>query len=95
MPDLNAFNLLDEPVADRLQSFWGPRMEPVNSCALDESWKSSGPNTKGSAHGRETQYHLQRSEQTDKESAKYTYCIQTDPYKSPYLNITRYAAKCT
>lgn len=54
-PDLNAFNLLDEPVADRLQSFWGPRMEPVNGGTLDEGWKTSSPNMKGIAHGGQTQ----------------------------------------
>lgn len=73
MPDLNAFNLLDEPVADRLQSFKGPRMEPVNGGALDKSRESTGPKTKGTAHGRQTQYHLQKGKQGHKESLKHTY----------------------
>lgn len=63
--DLNAFNLLDEPVADRLQSFWGPRMEPIDGGALDKSGESMGPKTKGTAHWRQTQYHLQREKQEE------------------------------
>lgn len=61
--DLNAFNPLDEPVADRLQSFWGPRMEPVDSGAMGKSRESMGPKTEGTAHWRQTQYHLQRRKQ--------------------------------
>lgn len=74
--DLNTFNLLDEPVADRLQGFRGPRMEPVNGGGLDESRESTGPHTKGAAHGRQTQYHLLRREQGEEESAKQ---VRTDP----------------
>lgn len=75
-PDLNALNLLDEPVADRLQSISSPRMEPVDGGALDKGRESTGPYTKDIAHRRQTQDHLQIRNQRHKESPhKNTYCI--------------------
>lgn len=64
-PDLDAFNFLDEPVADRLQSFGAPRMKPVDGGALDERRESTGSNAEGIAHRRHTQHHLQAKKQKD------------------------------
>lgn len=60
-------------------------MKPVNGGALDESRESTGPNTKGTAHRRPTENHLQRRKQGDKESPKQTYtnsqvCINMHPH---------------
>lgn len=65
-PDLNAFNFLDEPVADWLQSFRGPRIKPVDDCGVDEGWKVTSPNLQNTAHRRDTQDYLQRRKQREK-----------------------------
>lgn len=60
-------------------------MEPVNGGALDESRESTGPNTKGTAHGRQTQYHLQRSKQGNSECHQSTNIVHKQVWKiSPY-----------
>lgn len=48
-------------------------MEPVNGGTLDEGWKTSSPNMKGIAHGRQTQHHLQGRTSEDKESPRCTH----------------------
>lgn len=60
-------------------------MEPVNGGALDKSREAAGPDTKCTAHGRQTQYHLQRRRQGDKESPKHTYTNRSVQTCNPIL----------
>lgn len=59
-PNLNAFNVLNESVADWLQSLISPWMEPVNGCAAKKGWKLTGPNPQGTAQRREAQNDLKK-----------------------------------